>query len=242
MASQGQAAQRRLIAMLALPGENATAVRELLTAQASALAKEATRAGARLLLAGAVDDDPTAAAAGERNVAPVHGVIELTASEDATLLDVAAALPGLAPAAVDWSASAVAVGTPASVLGGDKALLLVLGANRLPTLSQVEFHRYWRDTHAELALSLLDAEQQRRMAYTQLHAEEEPSRRAAALTGAGRSDYDGVLEVGLDQFLDLPHATVPGFAEAIFEDEKHFADQAAEMRGGLLQVLYREDA
>lgn len=230
------------MAMLALPGENPSAVRELLTTQAPAIAKEAIRAGASVCLAGAVDDDPTPAAAGERNVAPVHAVVELTAPDDAALLDVAAALPGLAPAAVDWSASAVAVGTLAPVLGGDKALLLVLGANRLPTLSQVEFHRYWRDTHAELALSLLDDEQQRRMAYAQLHAEEDPSRWAAALTGAGRYDYDGVLEVGLDQFLDLPHASVPGFAEAIFEDEKHFADQAAEMRGGLLQVLHREDA
>jgi hypothetical protein len=150
-------------------------------------------------------------------------------------------MPALLPDTVDWSASAVAVGALHPVLSGTKSLLLVLGALRLPTLTPAEFHDYWLGTHAALALSLLDEEHRKAMVYEQLHTDAALSEAAALLTGAGRHDYDGVLEVGLDRFSDLPHATVPGFAEAIFEDEKHFADQAAEMRGGLLQVLHREE-
>ena len=234
-------AARRLVLMLALPDVPASVVREAMSSQADAVAKEASRAGAQLRIAAAVDDDPTAAAAGERIVAPVHAVVELSAPADAPLLDVAATLPGLLPTEVDWSGSAVAAGTIHTVLPGAKSLLLVLGARRLPTITSSDFHEYWLGRHAQLALSLLDDDRRARMAYAQLHADESVSQAAAAVTGIGHAGYDGVLEVGLNEFLDLPHATVPGFAEAIFEDEQHFADQSAEMRGGLLQILHRED-
>jgi hypothetical protein len=227
--------------MLALPGMPAPDLRARLEHAAPTLAKEAVRAGAGLRLAGAIDDDPTPAAAGARLVAPVHAVVELTAADDASLLDLAGALTSLLPTEVDWTASAVSLGTVHQVLPGTKSLLLVLGARRLPSITAAEFHTYWRGPHAELALSLLDADQRARMVYEQLHTDAGPAARAAELTGAGRHDYDGVLEIGLDQFLDLPHTTVPGFAQAIFEDEKHFADQDAEMRGGLLQVLHKEE-
>jgi hypothetical protein len=46
-----------------------------------------------------------------------------------------------------------------------------------------------------------------------------------------------VLECSLAEVTDLPHLTVPGFAEAIMKDEENFADQSAEMLGAFMRTL-----
>ena len=144
--------------------------------------------------------------------------------------------------AVDWSQSAVAVGSLHEVLPArSDALLLVLAAHKLPSLTQAEFGDYWLNRHAALALSLLDAEAQSLMGYQQLHADSRASASAAAAAGAGISDYDGVLEVGLAAPEHLPHATNPAFAQAIADDEQHFADAGAAMRGAFLRPVLRSE-
>jgi hypothetical protein len=171
-----------------------------------------------------------AGAAGDRVVVPLHGIIEFTVNGDDDLDPVARQTATALGDAVDWAQSSVVVGTLHEVLPAPSdSLLLVLAARRLPSLTQAEFGDYWLNRHATLALSLLDAGAQSRMGYQQLHAD------------AGSSDYDGVLEVGLASVEHLPHATNPAFAQAIADDEKHFADPDAAMCGAFLRPVLRSE-
>jgi hypothetical protein len=175
-------------------------------------------------------------------VVPLHGIVEVTVEQADDLDPVARDIAGTLRGAVDWSQSAVALGTLHEVLPAPSdAVLLVLAAHKLPSLTQAEFGDYWLNRHAALALSLLDAEAQSRMGYQQLHADAHDSASAAAAAGAGVSDYDGALEVGLAAPEHLPHATNPAFAHAIAEDEQHFADASAAMRGAFLRPVLRSE-
>ncbi len=232
---------RRLLFLL-VANHGVSDLEEEIAAHADRLVASGAAASGTIRAAVQIDDDPMAAAAGERVVVPLHGIVEVTVDTapdlDAAARDVAGALRG----AVDWSQSAVALGTLHEVLPAPSdALLLVLAAHKLPSLTQAEFADYWLNRHAALALSLLDAEAQSRMGYQQLHADARASASAAAAAGAGISDYDGVLEVGLAAPEHLPHATNPAFAQAIADDEQHFADAGAAMRGAFLRPVLRSE-
>ncbi len=209
----------------------------------AALREIAESAGAKLRLAVRLDDDPLAAEAGgeTRAIRPLHGLVELTVDGDdaAPLLDVVAALTAELGDAADWSASAVSIGAVHQVVPpGDDTLLLTLAATRLPTLDRKGFHDYWLEQHAALAMSLLDDEQQKaKMGYEQVHADEEATAAATALAGTALAPYDGILECSLAAITDLPHLTVPGFADAIVKDEENFVDHTAEMFGSFLRTL-----
>lgn len=201
------------------------------------LQSAARNIGASLRTAVQIDNDPMAAAAGDRTVVPLHGLVEVTATESTELVDLSSTAARLIGDAVDWTASAALVGEVHEVLPTPPGeLLLVLAAHRLPSLDSAAFGEYWLHHHAVLALSLLDDEAKSRMGYQQVHAEAALSQRAAAAAGAAISDYDGVLEVALAAFEHLPHATNPAFAKAIADDEQHFADQSAAMCGAVLRV------
>jgi EthD domain len=203
------------------------------------LERTALDTGAALRIAVQIENDPMAAAAGDRTVVPLHGLVEVTTDQRSDVfVSFAGTAARLLGDAVDWSASAAFVGAVHEVLPtppGD--LLLVLAAHRLPSLDPEAFGDYWLRHHAALALSLLDDEAKARMGYTQVHAERSLSQQAAAAAGATISDYDGVLEVGLAAIEHLPHATNPAFAQAIADDEQHFTDQSAAMCGAFLRVI-----
>jgi hypothetical protein len=91
-------------------------------------------------------------------------------------------------------------------------------------------------------MSLLDDDGKARMGYQQVHADEAASARATELAGAGPSTFDGILQSGLAQITDLPHLTVPGFAEVIMKDEENFADQSAEMFGAFTRTIHTTGA
>jgi hypothetical protein len=200
-------------------------------------------AGASLRLAVQIDGDPLAAEAGGdgvRTIRPLHGVVDFTVDGDdvTPLLDLAAPAARAIGDAADWSRSAASIGRVHQVLPtASDALLLTLAANRLPSLDRAGFHDYWLNNHAALALSLLDDAAKARMGYQQVHADGAASDAATARAGAGPASFDGILQVGLAQISDLPHLTVPGFAEAIMRDEEHFADQSAEMFGAFTRTL-----
>ncbi|MGD9997451.1 MAG: EthD domain-containing protein [Ilumatobacteraceae bacterium] len=232
---------QRLIFLLASgePGSLEPALRD----REERLATVARAAGASLRLAVQLEGDPLAAEAGGdgvRTIRPLHGVVDLTVpgEDPAPLLDAVADVASIIGDAVDWSASSVAIGTVHEVLPtASDTLLLTLAANRLPAIDRAGFHDYWLNSHAALALSLLDDAAKGRMGYQQVHADEAASAKATALAGAAASTFDGVLQVCLAQIMDLPHLTVPGFAEAIMKDEEHFADQSAEMFGAFTRTL-----
>jgi len=207
----------------------------------AALREIAESAGAKLRLAVRLDDDPLAAEAGgeTRAIRPLHGLVELTVDGDAApLLDVVADLTAELGDAADWSASAVSIGVVHQVVPPtDDTLLLTLAATRLPTLDRKGFHGYWLEQHAALAMSLLDDEQKAKMGYEQVHADEEATAAATALAGTALAPYDGILECSLAAITDLPHLTVPGFADAIVKDEENFVDHTAVMFGSFLRTL-----
>jgi hypothetical protein len=63
------------------------------------------------------------------------------------------------------------------------------------------------------------------------------SARGADLAGAKRTSYDGVLQCALARVADLPHLSVPGFAQVIAKDEENFADRSAAMLGAFMRTL-----
>ena len=207
-----------------------------------ALVAIAGAAAARLRLAVQLEGDPMSgeAAGDARTVAPLRGLVELTVAGDdpAPLLgvvpDIVAELTGV----VHWPSSAVSVGKVNEVLPiNSDVILLTLAANRLPSLDRAAFHDYWLNVHATLAMSMLDDDKKSKMGYEQIHSDESASATATQLAGARPTDYDGVLECSLAEITDLPHLTVPGFAETIMKDEENFADQSAEMLGAFMRTL-----
>jgi hypothetical protein len=227
---------RRLLLLLAAATPDGV---EASIASSHADLKRAARdAGAGLRTAIQIENDPMAAAAGDRTVVPLHGLVEVTTAEGSdALVGFARTAAKLLGDAVDWSASAAFVGQVHEVLPAPPGdLLLVLAAHRLPSLDPAAFGDYWLHRHATLALSLLDEGAKARMGYQQVHAEADLSQLAALAAGAAISDYDGILEVGLAAIEHLPHATNPAFAQAIADDEQHFTDQSAAMCGAFLRV------
>lgn len=231
---------QRLLMLLAT--NEPAALEGQLRAHESVMARIAASAGAQLRLAIQLEDDPMSAEAarGTRVIVHPRGLVELTVEGDdpEPMLGVARRIATELRHAVDWPASAVSVGAVNEVLpAASDAILLTLAAKRLPSIDHATFARYWLDTHATLAMSMLSGEQKAKMGYQQIHADEDASARAAVLAGARRTSYDGVLQCALATLGDLPHLTVPGFAAVIAKDEENFADSSAAMLGAFMRTL-----
>ncbi len=231
---------QRLLMLLAT--EKPTALEGELRGRESALTRIAASAGARLRLAIQLEGDPmsTEAARGTRVIVQPRGLVELTIEGDdpEPMLDVTRAIAAELLSAVDWPASAVSVGTVKQVLpSASDVILLTLAASRLPSMDRATFAKYWLHTHATLAMSMLSGEQKAKLGYQQIHANAAASARATDLAGAQRTSYDGVLQCALAEIADLPHLTVPGFAQVIAKDEENFTDPSASMLGAFMRTL-----
>lgn len=100
---------------------------------------------------------------------------------------------------------------------------------RLPTLTPAEFHEYWYEKHAKLALK--NAKVLRIKRYVQTHALDEPDlQKALAGPRGAEPPYDGIAELWLESLEDLAAvgATPEGRAAAreMLEDERNFIDHA----------------
>lgn len=230
---------RRMLIMLR--NDERSDVEHLLSSRASALYAAATDAGGALRLACQLEHDPLIAQAGEgRTLVPLQGLVEVSFGDgprEPAWADVANAVVSALTDDLDLDGSTIAVGTVHELLpAASEDLLLVMGAHRAPALEHDQFCDYWLGTHAPLALSLLDEDGRRRMGYQQFHTDVAATASAAG-AGLAASGFDGVLQVGLSTFEDLPHVRVPGFAETILADEANFADQSAEMGGAFMTTL-----
>jgi hypothetical protein len=229
---------QRLLMLLATA--EPAALEGVLRAHEFTLARIAASASARLRLAVQLERDPMSAEGGARVIVQPRGLVELTVEGDdpEPMLGVVREIATELRNAVEWRASAVAVGAVHEVLpAASDAILLTLAANRLPSIDRASFAGYWLNTHAALAMSMLSAEQKAKLGYQQIHANEVASARATGLAGAKRTSYDGVLQCALAKVADLPHLTVPGFAEVIAKDEENFADPSAAMLGAFMRTL-----
>lgn len=228
--------------LLLLDTESPSTLAASLGEHESALTAIASSASARLRLAVQLEGDPLSGegAGDARTIAPLRGLVELTVegADPAPLLAVVQGIATELADAVNWATSAVSVGKVNEVLPvNSDAILLTLAANRKPSIDRAQFHAYWLNVHAALAMSLLDDEQKSKMGYEQIHSDQLASASATQLAGARPSTFDGVLQCSLAEITDLPHLTVPGFAETIMKDEENFADQSAEMLGAFMRTL-----
>jgi len=233
--------------LLLLASDRPDALEGVLRDREATLGQLANEIGATLRLAVQLEGDPMAAeAAGDaRTVRSLRGVVEFTVpgADNEALLTIVQRAANALGSDVDWSGSAVSIGAVQEVLpAASDALLLTLAANRLPTIDRAQFHQYWLNVHATLAMSMLDDDNKARMGYQQVHADEAASAKATQLAGASPTSFDGVLQCALAQITDLPHLTVPGFAEVIMKDEENFADQSAEMFGAFTRTLHAQGA
>lgn len=236
---------QRLLMLLA--SEQPANLESALRDKESRLREIAGSVGGTLRLAVQLEGDPLATPPpGERrSVRPLHGLVEVAipGDEPNELLPIVAALAQQLDGAVDWAKTAVSIGLVREVLPvASDTVLVTLAANRLPSIDRAAFHAYWLDVHAALAMSMLDDSRKAAMGYQQVHADETASARATELAGAGPSSFDGVLQCGLAQVDDLPHLTVPGFAEVIMKDEENFVDLSKEMLGAFMRTLQTQGA
>ena len=106
---------------------------------------------------------------------------------------------------------------------------LVFLLRRLPSLTQAEFQRYWRETHGPLVRRHADVLRIRR--YVQTHALDTPYNAALRATRGTAEPYDGVAELWWDSLDELAAATSApegrAAGDALLEDERRFIDHAA---------------
>jgi len=228
--------------LMLLDTESPSALEAALREHEAALRGIAASASAKLRLAVQLEGDPMSgdAAGDARTVVPLRGLVELTVDGDdpAALLDLVSDVADELSDVVNWPSSAVSVGTVHEVVPvSSDVILLALAANRLPAIDRNQFHDYWLNVHATLAMSMLDDDKKSKMGYEQIHSNASASIAATELAGARPTGYDGVIECSLAEITDLPHLTVPGFAETIMKDEENFADQSAEMLGAFMRTL-----
>jgi len=98
--------------------------------------------------------------------------------------------------------------------------------HRLPSLTRLSFHEYWRSTHAPLVESVKAPLRMRR--YVQLHSMPEEMETDLRAARGGPPGYDGVAEIWWESLEDLAAiATDPAAIDAgrlLLEDERKFID------------------
>ncbi len=163
---------QRLLMLLAT--DTPAALEGELRAHESALARIAASAGAQLRLAVQLEGDPISAEAarGTRVIMQPRGLVELTVEGDdpEPMLSVVREIATELRNTVDWPASAVSVGAVNRVLPtASDVILLTLAASRLPSIDRATFAKYWLETHATLAMSMLSGEQKAKLGYQQVY-------------------------------------------------------------------------
>ena len=106
---------------------------------------------------------------------------------------------------------------------------LVFLLRRLPSLTQADFQRYWRETHGPLVARHAGVLRIRR--YVQTHAIDTPYNAALRATRGTAEPYDGVAELWWESVDELAAATSTpegrAAGNALLEDERRFIDHAA---------------
>ena len=106
---------------------------------------------------------------------------------------------------------------------------LVFMLRRLPSLTQADFQRYWRETHGPLVARHAGVLRIRR--YVQTHALDTPYNAALRATRGTGEPYDGVAELWWDSLDELAAATGTPEGRAagnrLLDDERRFIDHAA---------------
>ena len=105
-------------------------------------------------------------------------------------------------------------------------LKLVFCLRRLPSLSRIDFQRYWWETHGPLVRRHAAALRIRR--YVQTHTLDDPVQEALRASRGGPEAYDGVAELWWDSREDLDAALADPAAQRaaaeLLEDERRFID------------------
>jgi uncharacterized protein (TIGR02118 family) len=105
---------------------------------------------------------------------------------------------------------------------------LVFALRRLPTLSRIEFQRYWLEQHGPLVRSHAETLGIRR--YVQVHSLPGEMQVALRASRDAPEEFDGVAELWFDDLaaLGLSVTTEAGRAAsaALLEDERRFIDHA----------------
>jgi len=97
---------------------------------------------------------------------------------------------------------------------------LIVLMRRKPSLSEAEFHRYWREEHARTVVSVKEFARYLRK-YVQWHTVKD-----FAMWGTpGLAPFDGVAELWFDSMDDLNKAlNEPRYLEVVRTDEAKFMD------------------
>ena len=233
---------KRLVVLLtARPRLDAAGFRAAMEPHAERFAKSCAAIGATARIGYQVENDPLAAAAGDRVIVPVHGLLEATlpdAGDVSRLISLVEHFVIRTADTIDRSQTAVAVGE-AHVLLPDRGSVMVVGAtHRLPQLDVAGFNDYWLNTHAPLALSLMSEQDKAAQGYVQLHVDVDASKQAAGVAGLVDHGYDGILQctvADIPTFLAI-HAN-PEFDAAIYADEAHFVDSTSHFRAAFLEMV-----
>ena len=106
-------------------------------------------------------------------------------------------------------------------------LKLTYCLHRLPSLTRVEFQRYWREEHAPLVMAAakhLDIAR-----YIQCHTEDHPliaaSAAARGIEGDDLHTFDGVAEIWIEDSDEVdPSEEAARHAAILLEDEGNFID------------------
>lgn len=231
---------RLLLLLTACAGTDCEQIRAAMETAAASLTRTGPDVQVRVGMQ--LDDDPlpAMATATSRSLTSTSGVIELTASGQADADDLIAAAEAVGGGALedafDPAQSSALIGQVHTITSGDGDVLLVLGTNRLPTITPEQMQHHWLHVHAPLALSMMPEGADTTFRYQQFHGDADASELAAKRLGLTGPYLDGVLEVSSPEpstFLSI--AAEPGFAARIYEDEQKFALQEG-MRGAFLQT------
>lgn len=233
--------KRLVVLLVARQGLDAAQFRLAMEPHADRFAKSCATLGATSRVAYQVQPDPLAAAAGDRVVVPVNGLLEATLPEGGDvgrLLSLVERFAIRNADAVDALQSAVVVADAHVLLPDNGSFMVLLGTRRLPSLDAAGFNNYWLNQHAPLALNLMSDDDKAAQGYVQLHADAELSEKARGLGGFGQHFYDGILQCTVE---DIPtflaiHAN-PEFDAVIYADEEHFVDRSSEFRGAFLELV-----
>jgi len=233
---------KRLVVLLVAKADlDAAGFRAAMEPHAEQFAKTCASIGATCRYGFQSQPDPLAAAAGDRVVVPVHGLLEATlpeGSEVGRLMSLVEHFALRTTDAVDRTQTAVLVGDAHVVFPDRGSVMLLLGTRRLPTLDAEGFNDYWLNKHAPLALSMMSDEDKAAQGYIQLHADAELSRQASGVAGLENHFYDGVLQCTVE---DIPtflriHAN-PEFDAVMYADEENFVDRSSDFRGAFLELV-----
>jgi hypothetical protein len=175
----------------------------------------------------ALDDDPLAAIARERNIRLLEGAVEVTLPDPAAITTVVAALDGFgerANGSVDTDASIAVAGTCHLVRAETGPIMLASTGLRKAGISREEHSEWWLHVHGPMSMRLVPSS----LGYQQLHGDPDASRAAAASAGLGgpATDFAETAYFESVEAFTTPMAD-PDVGRELVEDEAGFIDHAS---------------